>query len=175
MVTGLHEQLCKPGNWISWRWPPQIRFCWHVLTVWPSFWMSFWFINPSSLPWLRDVPFRKRFLQRLLPVMCEPWCIEQSLINCVLNLVTCLWQVSSVTVFIWMRLIFHSFDFACLGDIPFRKRLVRSSYQEGVNPVGSSTQWLAPFWLFEFALDLFRLKRSLFEWAYFSSHLILQA
>ena len=146
MVTGLHEQLCKPGNWISWRWPPQIRFCWHVLTVWPSFWMSFWFINPSSLPWLRDVPFRKRFLQRLLPVMCEPWCIEESLINCVLNLVTCLWQVSSVTVFIWMRLIFHSFDFACLGDIPFRKRLIRSSSQEWVNP-GAWNSRLAPFWV----------------------------
>ena len=68
-------------------------------------------------------------------------CLEQSIINCVLNLVACLWQVLSVTVFIWMRLIFHSFDFACLRDVPFQKRLYRSSSQEWVNPGASSSHW----------------------------------
>ena len=95
-------------------------------------------------------------------------------INCVLNLVACLWQVLSVTIFIWMRLIFHSFDFACLRDVPFLKRLLRSPSQEWVNPGASSSQWLALFWLFEFAVDFFGLWRSFFEWAYFSSHLILR-
>ena len=77
------------------------------------------------------------------------------MINCVLIVVACLWQGLSVTVFIWIRLIFLSFDFACLRDVPFRKRLFRSSFQEWVNPGGSSGQWLAPFWIFYYALDFF--------------------
>ena len=115
----------------------------------------------------------KEAVPRLFPAIGEPRCLEQLMINCVLNLVVRLWQVSSVTVFVWMRLIFHSFDFACSRDVPFRKRTFRSSSQEYVNPGGSSSQWLAPFWIFEFALDLFRLWRSLFECAWFSILLIL--
>ena len=97
--------------------------------------------------------FLEEAVPRLLPGLGEPRSLEESMINCVLNLVACLWQVSSLTVFFWMRLIFLSFDFACLRDVPFRKRLLRSPSQEWVNPGGWSSQWLAPFWLFEFAVN----------------------
>ena len=202
--------------------------------MWRSLFESL-FSDPLALDCVRDGPFRK-VVPRLLPVTGEPWCIEQSTISSVLNLCVCRGLISSVTVFIRMRLIFHSFDFACLRDVPFWKRLFRGSSQEWVNPGAWNSQWLAPFWVwvclglfsfktvfiwmslffdpfhfacvldvpfgrrlfwsssqewvnpggwssqglvlfwaFEFALDFFRLKRSLFEWAFLSTHLILGA
>ena len=128
---------------------------------------SFWF---SVSTWCFIL---KEAVPRLLPGMGEPRCLEQSMINCVLNLVASLWQVSSLTVFIWIRFILHSFDFACLRDVRFWKRLFRGSSQEWVNPGASNTQWLASFSIFEFDLDLIRSKRSFFEWACFSTLLIL--
>ena len=77
------------------------------------------------------------------------------MISSVLNLWVCSGLFWSVTVFVWMRSFLDPFDFRCLRDVPFRKRLFRSSFQEWVNPGGSSGQWLAPFWIFYYALYFF--------------------
>ena len=139
--------------------------------MWRSLFQSLFF-DPLALACVRDIPFRK-VVPWLLLVMGEPWCIEQSNISSFLNLWVCCGLLLSVTVFIWLRLFFDRFDFACLRHVPFWKRRLRGSSQEWINPGGSSSQWLAPFWVFEFALDLIRLKRSFFEWACFSTLLVL--
>ena len=148
--------------------------CGLLLSVYVFIWLRLFF-DPFDLRCPRDVLFWKRLFRGSSQEWVNPGAPEQAMINFVLNLVACLWQVSSVTVFIWMRLIFHSFDFAWLRDVPFWKRLFRGSSQEWANPGGSSSQWLVLFWIFWVGLDLFHLKRSFFEWTYFSSHSILQA
>ena len=139
-----------------------------ILSVTVFIWMLLFF-DPFDFAFIGWFSVQEKAVRKLLPIMDEPWWLEQSMISSVLNLWVCRGLFSSVTVFIWMRLFFDPFDFRCLRDVPFRKRLFRSSFQEWVNPGGSSGQWLAPFWIFEFALDLFGLWRSLYESACFST------
>ena len=139
--------------------------------MWRSLFQSLFF-DPLALACVRDVPFRK-VVPGLLPVMGEPWSIERSMISFDLKLWVCREPISSVTVFIWIRLFFDPFDFRCPRDVTFWKRLFRGSSQEWVNPGASKSQWLTAFWLLQLAFDKFRLWRSLFEFARCSVLLIV--
>ena len=137
-------------------------------------WMHLFF-DPFDLRCLRGVPFWKRLFRGSSQEWVNPGASNSQWLTAFWILLLAfdkfrLWR--SLFECSWFSIFFH---FACLRDVPFRKSLFRGSSQEWVNPGGSSSQWLAPFWIFEFALDLFRLKRSLFEWAFFSTHLLLLA
>ena len=105
--------------------------------MWRTLFQSLFF-DPLALACVRDVLFRK-VVPRLLPVMGEPRCIRQSMISSVLNLWVCHELISSVTVFIWMRLFFDPFDFRCLRDAPlFRSE--RGCFE--APPRNRWTRWL---------------------------------